>query len=159
LPIAHCPSCTYRPRTRAGLRDLERQATYALESNRTWHAITGKKSKPVGRLEGGFRLLFFEMTTGYGFYPGRALWIILGAWAVLILVYLWPIQRCPRSPKPASGIYRIWPSDRIETGKNEVKLGTSAKVERLQGKNWWRSLRQQRGFCAWMKIVTGKNQR
>jgi hypothetical protein len=135
---------------KAGLRDLERQATYALESNRTWHAITGKESNPVGRLEGGFRFLFFEATTGYGLYPGRALWIILGAWAVLILAYIWPIQRRPRSPNPASAIYRIWPSDRIETGRNEVKLSTSAKVERLQGKGWLRSF----GYAAQFSLLS-----
>jgi hypothetical protein len=121
---------------KAGLRDLERQATYAIESNRTRHAIFRENSNLIDWLEGGFRFLFFETTTGYGLYPGRALWIILGVWAVLILVYIWPIQHRPRSPKPASGIYRIWPSDRIETARNEVKLGTSAKVERLLGKNW-----------------------
>jgi hypothetical protein len=135
---------------KVGLRDLERQATYAFESNKTWHAITGRESKPVDWLEGGFRFLFFETTTGYGLYPGHALWIIFRVWAVLILVYIWPIRRRPRSPNPASGIYRIWPSDRIETGKNEVKLGTSAKVERLQGKSWWRSF----GYAAQFSLLS-----
>src|SRR3954451_22169009 len=101
---------------KAGLRDLERQATYAIESNNTRHAISRENSNLIDWLEGGFRFLFFETTTGYGLYPGRALWIMLGAGAVLILIYIWPIQRRTRSPNPASGIYRIWSSDRIETG-------------------------------------------
>jgi hypothetical protein len=95
-------------------------------------------SSEVG--EGVFRLVTFDWTTGYGLYPGQALWIIFHAWAVLILVYIWPIQHRPRSPNPASGIYRIWSTDRIETARNEVKLATSAKVERLQGEHWWHSL-------------------
>jgi hypothetical protein len=135
---------------KAGLRDLERQATYAIERNRTQNAISGEDSNLFGRLEGVFRFIFFEITTGYGLYPGQALLIIFIVWAVLIVVYIWPIQRRPRSPKPASDIYRIWPSDRIETSRNEVKLGTSAKVERLQGKNWWDSF----GYAAYFSLLS-----
>jgi hypothetical protein len=184
---------------KAGLRDLEREATFAIERGKTWHSlnlvrhwvndnrenddasdlsealskalegIDGFDLVGLGKAvldhlwvvesilrhrgevgEGVFRLVAFDWTTGYGLYPIQALWIILRVWAVLILVYIWPIQRRPRSPNPASGIYRIWPSDRIETGRNEVKLGTAAKVERLQGKNWWGSF----GYAAYFSLLS-----
>jgi hypothetical protein len=41
---------------KAGLRDLERQATYILESNRTRHTISGWSGNPIDRLEGAFGL-------------------------------------------------------------------------------------------------------
>jgi hypothetical protein len=135
---------------KAGLRDLERQATYALESNRTRHAITGQGSNPVDRLEGAFKFLFFEVTTGYGLYPGRALRFIVYFGLVLILVYIWPIRFSPRRSAPASrpsgSIYRIWSTDRVETvwdaehQSEDVQMRSAAKVERLVG-GWWFAIR------------------
>jgi len=131
---------------KAGLRDLERQATYALESNRTWHAITGEWSNPIDRLEGAFKFLFFEVTTGYGLYPGRALRFIVYLGFVLILVYIWPIRFSPQRSAPASrpsgSIYRIWSADRVETAwdaehhSEEIMIRNAVKVERLVG-GWW----------------------
>jgi uncharacterized protein YjbI with pentapeptide repeats len=104
---------------KAGLRDLEREATYAIESNKTSHLITGARKSPLNFLEGIFRLAAFEWTTGYGLYPGRALLVILGFGVLLIPVYAWPIRIPPRSLNPVSGIYRIWPSDRIKSCGDE----------------------------------------
>ena len=77
---------------KAGLRDLEREATYAIERGRTRHALVEWKADPVHAAEGAFRFVFFDATTAYGLHPARALIIIVTLWAVLIPVYVWPIH-------------------------------------------------------------------
>jgi hypothetical protein len=52
---------------KAGLRDLERQATYAIERGRTRHAILDGSLLEV--LEGLFRFIAYDLTTGYGLHP------------------------------------------------------------------------------------------
>ncbi len=81
----------------AGLRDLERQATYALERQTTRHKLQAWRehrlsSLEVG-LEGAFRRIAFEVPVGYGLYPGRALLILLASISVFALVYLVPLSR------------------------------------------------------------------
>jgi hypothetical protein len=141
---------------KAGLRDLEREATFAIERGRTWHAICEHPNlnlewKPsdlrlsvlecrwqtpyLGFAEGIFRLVAFELTTGYGLYPGRALLIIIVLWMLLIPVYAWAIFRMPHwldSP----GIYRIWSKERIEASAGRVRLSDATDVERLSERDW-----------------------
>jgi hypothetical protein len=121
---------------KAGLRDLEREATYAIESNRTSHLIRGARKSLLNYLEGIFRLAAFDLTTGYGLYPGRALLIIVGFGVLLIPVYAGPIWFPPRSLNRVSGLYRIWPSDRIKLFGNKPTIDNKIKVERLQGDSW-----------------------
>jgi hypothetical protein len=134
---------------KAGLRDLEREATYAIESNKTSYLITGEGKSPLSYLEGIFRLAAFEWTTGYGLYPGRALLIIVGFGVLLIPVYAWPIRVPPRSTNPVSGIYRIWPSDRIESREDEPTIDNKTEVERLQGGDW-----QALGYGAYFSLLS-----
>jgi hypothetical protein len=143
---------------KAGLRHLEREATYAIERNRTWYAICGlvvpnsitssitsfirnliiwdvdvwescitlwetaklikdseeknevvKSYEEFGTLfEGLVRLAFFEWTTGYGFYPFRAIYIIVGLGGGLILVYVLPIRFAAPPPRAGSSHYQNW---------------------------------------------------
>jgi uncharacterized protein YjbI with pentapeptide repeats len=67
---------------KAGLRDLERQATFAIERGKTLHALDRafEYGSVEGFVEGFFRLMAFHLTTGYGLYPGRALKIIAVLW-------------------------------------------------------------------------------
>ena len=134
---------------KAGLRDLEREATYAIESNKTSHLITGARKSPLNSLEGIFRLAAFEWTTGYGLYPGRALLIIVGFGVLLIPVYAWPIRVPPRSLNPVSGLYRIWPSDRIAFCGDELAVDNKTQVERLQG-----SIGQALGYGAYFSLLS-----
>jgi hypothetical protein len=116
---------------KAGLRELEREATFAIEHGRTRHAIAGWDDKPGNAVEGIFRMIAFDWTTGYGMYPGYALKIIAVAWLLLIPVYFWPIRFTPRR-STAGGIFQVWPSDRIEARGGGVSLSKSANVSRLQ---------------------------
>jgi Pentapeptide repeats (8 copies) len=116
---------------KAGLRELEREATFAIEYGRTRHAIAGWRQNFGAAAEGIFRMMAFDWTTGYGLYPGRALKIIFVVWLLLILVYFWPIRLTPERSLGA-GIYQVWPSDRIETNGGKISVGKSIKISRLQ---------------------------
>ena len=116
---------------RAGLRELEREATFAIEHGRTRHAIAGWAENPGDAVEGIFRMIAFDWTTGYGMYPGYALKIIGLAWALLIPVYFWPIRFTPKR-LTTGGIFQVSPSDRIEAHGGGVSLSKSANVSRLQ---------------------------
>ena len=115
---------------KGGLRDLEREATYAIEFNTTRHLFS--EMTPSAIVEGAFRLVFFEWPSAYGLYPGRSLLIIIAIWALIIPAYTWSIWRAPLGRNPSSGIYRVWSSDRIEFSRNEPRIEGSAKVERMQ---------------------------
>jgi uncharacterized protein YjbI with pentapeptide repeats len=116
---------------KAGLRDLERQATFAIESGRTRDSIAGWRENPWGAAEGVLRKIAFDFTTRYGLNPARAVLTAVMVWALLIPVYSWPIWRQPRSTT-ASGIYRMWPKDRVEVRDGKPTLDNAARVERLQ---------------------------
>ena len=95
----------------AGLRDLERAATFAIESGITRHALTRGEKDVVAGITGALRLVLFEWTTGYGFHPLRALVIGIALALALALVYAAPITR-----SAGGGIYRLWPGGRIDDG-------------------------------------------
>jgi hypothetical protein len=121
---------------KAGLRDLEREATYAIEHGRTRHAIADWKENPASAAEGVFRLVLFDLTTAYGLHPARALILVVVLWTLLIPVYAWPIRFPPRLIHRARGIYRIWPSDRIEVRRGKRTVDNPTRVERLRGGAW-----------------------
>jgi Pentapeptide repeats (8 copies) len=116
---------------KAGLRELEREVTFAIEHGRTRHALADWLENPGAAVEGIFRMMAFDWTTGYGLNPSRALKIIAVVWLLLISVYFWPIRLTPKR-STAGGIYQVWPSDRIEANGGGVSLSKSANVSRLQ---------------------------
>lgn len=124
---------------KAGLRDLEREATFAIEHGKTKHSIEDWKKHPAGAAEGAFRYVAFELTTGYGLWSGRALLLIVALWALLIPIYVGPIFRSNR-PSSAGAIYCVWPKDRAEVREDRPTLDNPARVERLHGRGlvaWW----------------------
>jgi hypothetical protein len=114
---------------RAGLRDLEREATFAIEHNKAEHAR--RLGGVAEQLAGWLQLIFFEWTTGWGLYPERALLILLGVMVALSAVYLIPLVRGVSQEKAMHGIYRVWPGDRLEPGAEPTGLAQSAYAERL----------------------------
>lgn len=107
---------------KAGLRDLERAATYAIESGRTSYALTAHRYSNGGfenleeKLNAYFRYIFFDITSGYGLYPGRSLWIILVIWVSLAPVYYIPIRFGLNKPRVHAGVYKIIPTDKVIQG-------------------------------------------
>lgn len=115
---------------KAGLRDLEREATFAIERGKTQHSIDDWKKNPTGTAEGIFRYVAFDLTTAYGLRPSRALLLIAALWLVLTPIYAWPIWQTKRPPV-AGSVYRIWPKDRVEIREDKPTLDNPAQVERL----------------------------
>jgi len=119
----------------AGLRDQEREATYSIEHSTT---IGKLQSWPnVTRFfEGVFRLVAFEWTTGYGLFPGRALALIVILGALLIPVYFVAIRFAGARPSATTGIYQVFPADRIADAAAEPTMTNERRVVRVQGKGW-----------------------
>jgi hypothetical protein len=88
-------------------------------------------------IEGLFRISAFDITTAYGLHPTRALLLIVVLGGILTLVYMWPIHRAQKNPAEVSGIYQIFPADRIDKTSAEPTLEKEPKVIRVQASNWW----------------------
>ena len=89
----------------AGLRNLEREATYVIEYGRTYYAPWYVKWT---------KRLLFEWTSGYGLNYLRPLLILSGLILVFSIVYIFPIVG-----KGKKGIYRVW-SKKKENGIEEL---------------------------------------
>jgi hypothetical protein len=122
---------------RAGLRDLERKATFAIEYGKTLYSLiqglygSSLEHGHYGVVESLFRMVAFDLTTGYGLYPGRALMIIAVVWLLLSGIYFLPIHLKPKASS-TGGVYQVWQRDRIEVKGAAVTLSNPAKVNRLQ---------------------------
>lgn len=134
---------------KSGLRGLEREATHAIEANRTRHLL---EKEPVDdsneltstferlgwTIEGGFRKIVFDWTVGYGLYYGRPLWVIFGLAAILgLLVYPFALAR--KSSDELIGIFRVWQSGRL-VGEPNLMEAKDSEVEKLHSLPLWKAL-------------------
>ena len=114
-----------------GVRQLERQATFAIESGRTGHMI----AEPDGigeRVGGWLRLIFFEWTTGYGLYPDRALLLMLVLATLLgVIVYPFPIATPMPLQSDHRGIFKVWTADEYGSPTGDIDAVDRIKIERL----------------------------
>jgi hypothetical protein len=117
-----------------GLRDLERQATYAIEHGKTLHAIENWKEEPARAGEGVFRLVAFELTTAYGLRPGRTLLLLVASIGVFSVIYAVALT------SDGGGIYRVRPQGRMEREFGVAKLVGQAEVEPLLPWGFWAAL-------------------
>jgi len=90
---------------KAGMRKQEREITYAI-----------RRSERFGMdfVEREFNWLLFDLTSQYGMSPQRPLQIL----ALLILLFSIPYMFALQS-KGKSGIWAIWPADRVHKEKGE----------------------------------------
>ena len=153
-----------------GLRELEREATFAIENGRVLHALCDWHDQygidqpfglfeecrlnlnPLAVADGLFRMAAFGATTRYGLEPGRALLIIVILWGALVPVYIVSIWRQPWPRSRAGGIYRIVPADRIEIRQLRPKIDNQAKAERLHHRNW-----KALGYAAYFSLLSAFN--
>lgn len=128
---------------KSGLRDLEREATYAIERGRTeriLHEAALRIDLSLAERVVYFaahiaRYILFDATIRYGLHPARSIQIIVSIWAILISVYYIPIRFLPKHSRAAAGIYRVWPADRIKSHfRGRVKITGEVIVERLNGR-------------------------
>lgn len=128
----------------AGLRELEREATFAIERHRTAYALAAwdpNLKNACGRLrqdrwaavEGAFRRLFFEWTTDYGLAYGRPILILLGLTGFFALVYL-PVLLLDPGRSKGGGVFRIWPAGRISQAGGTPSVAADVVVERLRSR-------------------------
>ena len=114
---------------KAGLRDLERDATYTIENGRTKYQISHWRNNTSGAVEGLFRTIAFEWTTRYGRDPGRALRLIIALWALLIPIYGYSMLRVR---KGVNGVYIVLPKDRIEVQHHKLYMNSASQVRPLR---------------------------
>ncbi len=146
---------------KAGMRDEERQVTYALGHNRrlnAWAEIEEKiregkiswTTREIARFGNIFHLVFFEWTCDYGMTPSRPLIIMFAG----LFVFTFPYLLALRSRDPETGIWAILPPDRVLDRKMQdrpfkltFRLPSPPFPEkrgyRFRGKLWrgWRGLR------------------
>jgi uncharacterized protein YjbI with pentapeptide repeats len=104
----------------AGLRQLEREATYAIEYGQTNFLSWPDKY---------FRRVLFEWPSKYGLSPGRPLWLLLALVGVCTFLYMIPI-----SGRGKTAIVRVFPKERIEIIGLAARTVGNEKVERLCAK-------------------------
>jgi uncharacterized protein YjbI with pentapeptide repeats len=92
---------------KAGMREPERELTYALNHNR--RVKLWEKSGLLNKLESLFNLVCFEWTCQYGMNPGRPLGILGLGLFLFAPFYLLAL----RSWDPETGIWLVLPPDRI----------------------------------------------
>ena len=135
------------------LRELERLATYLIESSRTRHALglsdavrrekwfqllclsSLEENRPAA-MEGVLRLVFFEWITGYGLHYARPIQILLFLIFAFTFVYLPSIFLTPRNVERAGGIYRVLPEGRIECHRDGMRLAEVTVIERLNSQGF-----------------------
>jgi len=97
-----------------GYRNQEREVTYAIHRVRNNSLLHGKEGL-MGRVEGAFNYVLFELTTKWGMAPGRALIAIFALIFIFSLPYLYAVW-VPKNRVPKTyGIWRIWADELART--------------------------------------------
>ena len=120
---------------KAGLRDLERKATYSLESTMARQLLSYPDA--LSKIEGATRIVLFEWTTKWGMKPARALIIVLFLMAVAFVIYYFfvanwsPFLQCGLGRRFSEcGVFQVWPSDRLDPASTKM-IARDATVVRI----------------------------
>jgi Pentapeptide repeats (8 copies) len=137
------------------MRTQERQITYAIEHTRrlqAWDPLWYRDDhyrqdtrlwleQLAGKSKSLFNRVLFELPSGYGMAPGRALLGLLGFIPCFAVLYWFALQRA----KSHSGLWMIVPADRIAPGRGKEKI---VRIRLHPAKTWWGCLRgESRLFC------------
>ena len=114
---------------KAGLKDLERHATYVIERARTRDDLAN--SNPLIKLGGYVKLIIFEWTTGYGRYPWCVFVIMLGFMIGFAVAYWFAL----RINDGQNGIFSVYPPGALDTSATPVtpRSGASATLKNPTG--------------------------
>jgi hypothetical protein len=98
---------------RTGLRDLEREATFAIERGKAYHARQSLSTS--AQLGGWLQFILFEKTVGWGLYPSRALIYLLGLMLFLgVFVYpCWIVAGLGLGSRQ-NGIFKVYPHEEYD---------------------------------------------
>lgn len=118
-----------------GLRLLERKVRYSIEANRTAHVVRDKRhgfgdvevrwTQPLWLLEGVLRVGLFDWPVAYGL----AIIIVLVLAVAMTVAYVPFVGYRDERPERESGIYRIWPNERLRHDAGEPRLETYGDVD------------------------------
>ena len=106
-----------------GWRQKEREITFAIKQTKQNKYLIDKNYPAFI-----FNFLFFDLTTNFGLYPGKALRILIYLIPIFTLIYMFAIWRS----SDKHSIYRVWPKDRIEIKEGQAVLEDSTRLERLK---------------------------
>jgi uncharacterized protein YjbI with pentapeptide repeats len=150
-----------------GFRDHEREATYAIERNKTTDLLSSAPWWHFAWIVGVFRLVGFAWTVAYGMSPWQGLIEIVLLGAAFTFVYIFAIPSASTRtatasqtvqsgviPAPAasvadgadavppptaqkSGIYQVFAADRIDAALAEPVVDKDPKIIRVSGTTWW----------------------
>jgi hypothetical protein len=142
----------------AGLRQQEREATYALERLKTayllgfgvsadgsnsWQPFWDRALKePADVVHGLLRKALFEWTSGYGLLYLRPLGLLSGLLVFMTPIYAAAIWLRPRKVGKDWGIYKIWPRERLAIINGRPAVADAVQVERLHRDRWLLVLRR-----------------
>jgi hypothetical protein len=136
---------------KGGMRTQERQLTYAIEHtkrlqawNPSWYTPERKDRRPwleklAGKSESLFSYVLFELPSGYGMAPSRA----LATLGFLILVFSLVYMTALLTARGRAGIWVTWPTDRVyqeEGAKEATRVTTTFFFPRVQAwaaGRWW----------------------
>jgi uncharacterized protein YjbI with pentapeptide repeats len=136
---------------RGGMRTQERQLTYAIEHTKrllawdpSWHRQEQEDTRPwqeklAGKSESLFNYVLFELPSGYGMAPSRA----LATLGLLILVFSLIYMVALLAARGRAGIWVTWPIDRVyqeEGAKEAARVTTTFFFPRVQARaagHWW----------------------
>jgi hypothetical protein len=136
---------------RGGMRTQERQVTYAIEHikrlqawNPSWFDPEAEDPRPwleqlAGKSESLFSYVLFELPSGYGMVPSRA----LATLGLLIFVFSLVYMVALVTARGRAGIWVTWPTDRVyqEEGATEAtRVTTTFFFPRWQARaagRWW----------------------
>jgi hypothetical protein len=154
LVFRHTPAALIALREgfkKAGMRTQERQLTYAIEHTRmlrawnpSWLDPTKGDPRPrlqkvTGKSESLFSYALFELPSGYGTVPSRALGILGLFILVFSLVYMVALV----TARGRAGLWVTWPTDRVyqeEGAKDATRVITTFFFPRVQAwaeGRWW----------------------
>jgi hypothetical protein len=136
---------------KGGMRTQERQLTYAIEHtkmleawNPSWYYPNREDTRPwlerlAGKGESLFSYVWFELPSGYGMAPRRA----LAGLGLLILVFSLIYMIALFTARGRAGIWVTWPTDRVyqeEGAKEATRVTNTFFFPRLQARatgRWW----------------------
>jgi hypothetical protein len=136
---------------KGGMRTQERQLTYAIERTKrlqawdpSWRNPKAEDPRPwleqlAGKSESLFSYVLFELPSGYGMVPSRA----LATLGLLILVFSLIYMVALLKARGRAGIWVTWPADRVyqeEGAKEATRITPTFFFPRLQARaagRWW----------------------
>jgi hypothetical protein len=144
----------------AGMRAQERQLTYAIEHTKqlqAWdpscHNPKGKDTRPwleqlAGKSESLFSYVLFELPSGYGMAPSRA----LAGRGLLIVLFSVPYMVAVTT-RGAAGIWMVWLPDRVHKVEGETNPVRVTSAFFFSPLKMWAARRWRRGLARGLSVL------